>query len=135
MKIYLVIAWHLIVSASLLAASFIRHSSPDWAMMQDVALKYDFAFGALAIPLIVSCFGLFFRKAWGYHTALSVNAGLFILPLGMFAISALVFYPDFSVFLLFKSSLTALMVGLISFFVFIWLLNPKVKRQYVPSNI
>jgi len=134
MNIYIVIAWHLLVSANLLAAAFIRHRSPDWAAMQDVALKYDLAYGSLAILLLASCFGLHFRKPWGYHIAQSANACLFLLPLGII-VSTLFFYPEISFLNFLKSSPTLLLVGLISFLVFVWLLNPKVKKQYVPSNI
>lgn len=58
MNIYLVIAWHLLVSAGLLAAALDRHRSSDWAMMQDVTLKYDVVYGSLTIILLASCVGL-----------------------------------------------------------------------------
>jgi len=125
--IYANIIWYVITILGLLGAAFNRHSSSDWENMSDVTTNYDIVFGCLALYLIICGGGLLLKRRWGFAHAVSVNATLTLIPLGIFIASLAIALPTLDLISIFKANFINLLYGTVS--LIFWISIIKVKRK------
>jgi len=133
--IYANIIWYICILIGLGFAALDRHNSSNWENMIDVRNNYDVLYGFLGIYLAVCIVGLLSKKSWGYSVAISANATLSLLPLGIFIASLFMLLPDLSFLELLISNLTNLVAGIVSLGFWLWLVKSNIKEIYMQKSI
>ena len=132
--IYANIIWYICILIGLSLAALDRHSSSNWEDMIDVRNNYDVLYGFLGICLVICIAGLLSKKRWGYSIAVTANATLSILPLGIFVMSLYMLLPDVSFKELLVINLSNLVAGIVSLGFWIWLVKSNIKDIYIQKN-
>ena len=128
--IYANIIWFAIVIFGLSGAAFWRHNSTEWASMADSRLVYNLVYGLVAMYLIVATVGLIIKRKWGYVFAVSANAMLALISIGLLLASLVMARPTLSVQEIVQINSSNLLAGLVSLCFCVWLLKSKVRNIY-----
>jgi hypothetical protein len=98
--------------------------------MADSRLVYNLVYGLVAMYLIVATVGLIIKRKWGYVFAVSANAMLALISIGLLLASLVMARPTLSVQEIVQINSSNLLAGLVSLCFCVWLPKSKVRNIY-----